>query len=59
MTPESLLIQVMSADEDVTIPRRTVNTLVRAGLVVTKGCSDGDYIDLTKLGRAALQHKEC
>lgn len=57
MTPEYLLSQVWAADEDVSIPRKTVNALVRAGLVVVRGCSDGDYIEPTKRGRAALQQR--
>lgn len=49
-----LLREVMRADEDVSIPTKTVNRLVEAGLVVVRGCSDGDYIEPTDSGRKAL-----
>ena len=51
---ETVLRKVMEADEDVTIPTKTVNALVGAGLVVKRWSSDGNYIELTDKGREAL-----
>ncbi len=58
VTPEELLKHVMSADEDVSIPRKTVDILAREELIVVRGCSDGDYIEMTEAGRAALAKRE-
>ncbi len=53
VTDASLLKEVMAADEDVSIPDKTVRRLCAAGLVVVRGCSDGDYIEPTEKGKAA------
>ena len=51
---EALKALMASDDEDMRLPGDTVRALEQSGLVVVRGCSDGDYVELTDKGRAAV-----
>jgi predicted transcriptional regulator len=48
------LHRVMSKEGE-TMHASVARELEREGLVLLRGCSDGNYIELTDKGRAALQ----
>lgn len=53
----ALLKRLVSFDEGTKLSPRLIQHFEKKGLIVVRECADGNYIELTESGRAALEDR--